>query len=469
MMQNHYPTDSPAVVIGAGIAGLLAAQVLACHRFRVVLVDRDRLPSQPQRRTGVPQGDHVHALFARGLRAVEARLPGFGTELCQRGGQRIDVGRDLTLVSRHGVGLRFPSDLEVIGASRPLIEAVIRERVVALPRVRLRDHHHAAELIGTSRHVNAVRVQDRTTGQLEDVPAALVVEAGGRGSALSTWFTQLGCPTVPETIVDAHVGYATRIYRRNTQGPQRDWQACYALPLGPVTTRGGVLAPIEGDRWIVTLNGVGQDRPPTDDEQFVSFARGLSTPLIADAIANAEPLTSVRRSSTTANRRRHFDRVANQLPDNVFAIGDSACIFNPVYAQGMTVAALDAHLLDACLRGGRTAAKYHRKLSALHDVPWLLATTSDFRFPTTDSPADASRHRLLGDYFERVVAAGTDDPLAQVAFLNVLNMVQHPVRLLNPRLAVHVTRHHHRPRRAGPRPASTESGTHEISAAQDHR
>ncbi|GAB2736497.1 NAD(P)/FAD-dependent oxidoreductase [Kitasatospora kifunensis] len=431
-------SDSRAVVIGAGIAGLLTARVLAEHFAQVIILDRDQTPTTPLRRSGVPQGSHAHALFAQGLRAVETLLPGFSDELRRRGGHRIDVCNDLAVATPYGWGVRFPSDLHVIGASRPLIEAVIRDRVLALPQVRLKERHQVDVLTGTAQHVHAVTGRDLEQGQAFEIQATVVVDAAGRGSRLPHWLADLGCSPVAETVIDAHLRYATRLYRLPIPPDERDWRTCYVLPAGPAHPRGGVLAPIEGNRWIATLSGVGADRPATAEEAFLPFARSLATSCIADALEHAEPLTPVVCSNATANRRRHLEQ-ATGLPDNLLVVGDAACTFNPIYAQGMTVAALSALALSRCLatrpRTSRSfAARCHRRLSTLHDIPWLLATTADLSFPDTDGPPPALHQRVLRRHLDRVLAAGTHNRHAQAAFIGVLNMVQHPATLLAPRV-----------------------------------
>ncbi|MFD9419419.1 NAD(P)/FAD-dependent oxidoreductase [Streptomyces goshikiensis] len=449
-------SDSRAVVIGAGIAGLLTARVLAEHFAQVLILDRDQAPTAPLRRSGVPQGSHVHALFARGLRAVETLLPGFGDELRRRGGHRIDVCNDLAVATPYGWGVRFPSDLHVIGASRPLIEAVIRDRVLALPQVSLKGRHQVDVLAGTAQHVHVVTGRDLVQGCAFEIPAALVVDATGRGSRLPHWLADLGCAPVRETVVDAHLRYATRLYQLPVLPDERDWRACYVMPLGPDHPRGGVLAPIEGNRWIATLSGTGADRPSPSEDAFLPFARSLTTSCIADALEHAEPLTPVVCSNATANRRRHLER-ATGLPDNLLVVGDAACALNPIYAQGMTVAALSALTLSRCLatrpRPSRTfAARYHRRLSALHDVPWLLATTADLSFPDADGPPPALHQRVLRPYLDRVLAAGTRNHHAQAAFLGVLNMVHHPATLLAPHVLLSTTFGHQPPTELTPSP-----------------
>ncbi|BBY56975.1 hypothetical protein [Mycolicibacterium sarraceniae] len=72
---------SQAVVLGAGIAGLLAARVLSDFYGSVTVVDRDGLPDRAEQRTGVPQGRHLHSLLSRGTQAIGELFPGLLREL----------------------------------------------------------------------------------------------------------------------------------------------------------------------------------------------------------------------------------------------------------------------------------------------------------------------------------------------------------------------------------------------------
>ena len=69
-------TDKHAVVLGAGMGGLLAARVLSEHYEHVTVLDRDQLPDAAEVRRGVPQGGHVHGFQARGVQIVDQLFPG---------------------------------------------------------------------------------------------------------------------------------------------------------------------------------------------------------------------------------------------------------------------------------------------------------------------------------------------------------------------------------------------------------
>ncbi|MEJ8641781.1 NAD(P)-binding protein [Streptomyces sp. MS1.HAVA.3] len=77
---NHPEAHDHAVVLGAGVAGLLAARVLADRFARVTLVERDELPEDaPAFRPGLPQSRHAHVLWSRGVALIEELLPGSRT------------------------------------------------------------------------------------------------------------------------------------------------------------------------------------------------------------------------------------------------------------------------------------------------------------------------------------------------------------------------------------------------------
>ncbi|MCK8678423.1 NAD(P)/FAD-dependent oxidoreductase [Streptomyces lichenis] len=440
--------DRRAIVIGAGVSGLLTARVLADHYGQVTLVERDELPPTPRQRRGVPQGAHVHALFARGVAALEELLPGFGAALTGSGAHRIDMGRDLALATPYGWGVRHLARLPALGASRPLIEHVIRARATDSPRLTLLTGHRVIRLTGRPEHLDGVEARHGSTDR--HLPADLVVDAAGRASPLDRWLAELDCPAPPARTVDAHVGYATRLFRTPAGGVPADWRACYSLPLGPSTPRGGVLAPVEGDRWIITLTGTGDHRPGTTDDDFLPFARSLLTPLIADFAARAEPLTAVRGSNATANRLRRPGH-AGRLPGNLLVTGDSACALNPVYAQGMTVAALSALALRDCLTAApprpgpdRLAHRFHQAQSAVQRLPWLLATSADNLHPGTTGTRPGLHHQALAHALHQLLRAGAHHPEAQRRSLSLMAMTAGPATLTHPRalLALATYRRH---------------------------
>jgi flavin-dependent dehydrogenase len=248
-----------ALVLGAGLAGLSAARVLAEHVDEVCIVERDRLPDDPQPRVGTPQARHIHNLLLRGLNDLEALFPGFGDALVTRGGVRVDLARDMHFHSIWGWFPRYDSGLQACLASRPLMEQVVRERVRALPNVRWLEQHRAVGLLGDPRRVHGLRCErSGEVGGAVDVEAELVLDASGRGSRLPAWLEALFGTATPFTRVDAKLGYATRLYRRPDTA--FDWKMLLVRNPMPSSRAGGIL-PLEGGRWIVTLAGLAVRRP----------------------------------------------------------------------------------------------------------------------------------------------------------------------------------------------------------------
>mgnify|MGYP001413984173 CR=1 FL=1 len=130
--------------------------------------------------------------------------------------------------------------------------------------------------------------------------------------------------------------------------PSRDWLALNIREKPPTCLRGGAIFPVEHDQWMVTLAGYGKDYPPTEEEGFLAFARSLRTTALYDAIKDAEPLSPIHSTRSSANVVHHYEEMAT-WPAGLVATGDAACAFNPVYGQGMTTATLGAALLGDCL------------------------------------------------------------------------------------------------------------------------
>jgi 2-polyprenyl-6-methoxyphenol hydroxylase-like FAD-dependent oxidoreductase len=98
-----------AVVLGASMAGLLAARVLTDAYAQVTVIDRDQLPEAGTHRHGVPHGRHLHALLARGQQSLEELFPGLTAELVARGAPVGDVlGNGRWYLSGHRLGRRTP-------------------------------------------------------------------------------------------------------------------------------------------------------------------------------------------------------------------------------------------------------------------------------------------------------------------------------------------------------------------------
>jgi len=444
-----------AVVIGASMAGLLAAHVLADSYGEVMVIDRDDLPVTPMHRRGVPHGRHLHALAGRGQQVLEELLPGLTADLVTFGAPVGDLLGDARLyLSGHRLR-RAHSGLVLLCASRPLLEGHVRARIRARPNVRLVDRCDVVGLVATpdGRRVIGARVLRHADGSAEElIDADLVVDAGGRGSRAAAWLDVLGHPRPESDRVQIGLGYATRTYRLPPDVLDGDLAALIAgTPRHPRT---GAIQRLEGDRWMVTLAGILGDHPSTQPDRFLEFARSLQFPDIHDAIQDAEPLDAPVPFRFPASVRHRYER--QRSPAGFLVIGDAVCSFNPVYGQGMTVAALEALTLRRHLTRGSEpqSARWFRDLARLVDVPWQMAAGGDLMFPGVEGRR-TRKIRLMSTYIVRLHGAASRDARLATAFARVVGLVSPPQSLLHPAITLRVLRGGRHPARPRPTVASS--------------
>ncbi|WP_166172824.1 FAD-dependent oxidoreductase [Rubrobacter tropicus] len=424
-----------AVVIGAGISGLLFARVLSEAFDRVTVVERDALPEGAVARKGVPQARHLHSLAARGSRILEELFPGFDAELAAAGCPLLDQASDAVTEFAAGRLPRFRSGITMRAASRALIERRIRARLEREPAIAFLPGREVVGLLPGSKGVSGVRMRLRQDGSVEKLAADLVVDASGAGSRVPRWLEEMGHEAPKETVVDARLGYATRWYRVPKDFPG-DWTGVAVLPGWPETTRGGTLRRVEGDLWTAVLIGTGGDYPPTDPEGFASFASSLHSPVIHDAIRSAEPASPVYGYRRTANRLRHYEKV--DLPENLLIAGDAACVLNPSYGQGMTAAALSAAALRECLNKGTSnlSRRFQRRQRRAVAPCWTATTNSDAQWATKGVEDLNPARRVLYRISEEVMNLAVEREDVARTLLGVKNVIQPPAALLRPGILV---------------------------------
>jgi 2-polyprenyl-6-methoxyphenol hydroxylase-like FAD-dependent oxidoreductase len=430
-----------ALVLGGSLAGLLAARVLSDHFERVTLVERDLFPLAPESRRGTPQANHVHALMPRGRQIVEQLFPHLHEEMMADGAPLIDIGHDISWLTPQGWGVRFKSGLEVLAFTRPLLDFHVRRRLSTIANIRVLQDTEIVRLAeGQNNKVGGALLRARTTdgASVETIlKADLVVDATGRASRAPDWLAELGYPKPTETVVNAYLGYASRLYEPPAE-LSRDWQCVFVQSAPPDEKRGGLLFAVEGNRWLLTLIGGGHDYPPRDEEGFLEFARSLRSPILYDAIKKARPLSPIKTHRGTENRLRHFWALSNQ-PSNFVALGDALCAFNPVYGQGMTIAAMGVLELDSCLRDKKIESHnfskiFHRRLANVTKAPWLLATGQDYRYLETVGGAITRTTRFMHAYMDRILTLSTVDKTVRTVLLKVFGMLALPSALFRPRI-----------------------------------
>jgi 2-polyprenyl-6-methoxyphenol hydroxylase-like FAD-dependent oxidoreductase len=435
----HTQIGDRAVVLGAGMAGLLAAHVLADAYGQVTVIDRDQLPETSGHRRGVPHGRHLHALAARGQQALEELFPGLTAELVAHGAPAGSLLANARLyLSGHRLR-QADTGLVLLCASRPLLEAHVRARVRALPNVTLLDRCDVVGLAATpdGRRVTGVRVLRRADNSAEELMGAeLVVDATGRGSRTPVWLEALGYARPAKDQVRIGLGYATRTYRLPSDALHGDLAVLQAAT--PQHPRTGALQRLEGDRWMLTLAGILGDHPPTDPGGFLAFAQSLRFPDIYEAVRNAEPLDDPVPFRFPASVRHHYERL-NRFPDGLLVLGDAVASFNPIYGQGMSVAAVEALALRRHLERGAEPQprRWLRHLAQVVDVPWDMSAGGDLVFPGVPGRR-TPKVRLSSAYITRLHAAAAHDASLASAFIRVAGLVAPPQTLLRPRVAVRV-------------------------------
>lgn len=433
--------NTRAIVAGGSIAGLAAAAAIRPFYDEVVVVEQDVLEDGPALRRGVPQACFVHSLLERGRRELETLFPGLTDEMLAAGVPVLDFGSDVAALRASGWIRPAPLGLRTLWPSRPLLEATVRRLCRARYDIRFVTPATVAAIdVDRSRstpRVTGARIRS-SDGAVESLPADLFVDATGRGSRAKAWLDEHGIGAPDEERVDARCGYSARMYAAPdpaSMPADRWWRGIVIECAPPDVLTGGVLLPIEGNRWLVTLMGFNGAFPPTDNDEFEAFARSLRSPILGEAIALARPIGDVAASRSFVNRFRRFDRWMNRLRGFV-AIGDAACSFNPIYGQGMSTAAAAAALLGRTIaEGGRDASdladRFHAAQGDLLTVPWNIATASDFLYPGTSGERPPSA-RLRSAYFNALFEAAWQDPELHRQCVNVFHLIAHPDSLVEP-------------------------------------
>jgi 2-polyprenyl-6-methoxyphenol hydroxylase-like FAD-dependent oxidoreductase len=441
MSKQQTETGRTAVVIGASVGGLLAARALADHYEQVTLLERDTFPAAPAHRKGTPQSRHAHAVLVRGLEIMESYFPGLIATLVAQGADYGDVSQNARWFHEGGYHQPALSGHNAINVGRPLLEATLRARLLEFPNVQIVEGCDVLGLLTTpdQARVNGLRLLRRRAGSAEESLAAdLVVDASGRGSRSPAWLEALGYERPPADVIEIGVSYTSCEYRRRPQ--QGAGPVALIVAASPEYPRGGVLLSQEGGRWILTASGYLGTQVPLTHAGLLEYVRGMAVPDIYELIKDAEPLSAPVAYKIPSNLRRHYERLS-RFPQAYLVFGDALCSFNPIYAQGMSVAALEATALGACLEHGegRLAERFFAQASAIIDTPWSTAVGNDVRFPAIAGPRTPMT-RFITWYLGKLHHAAQHDAALSIAFLKVVNLLEPPPSILRPAVVWRVLR-----------------------------
>ncbi|WAX58396.1 FAD-dependent oxidoreductase [Jatrophihabitans cynanchi] len=423
-----------ALVVGGSIAGALAAGVLADSVDRVIVVERDPMPDAIGPRRGVPHAQHFHTLLARGRDVIESIYPGFTAETVERGAVLTCMTRECLAMRRYGWAPRFESPMSLLLLSRELIEWTVRQRARRHPRVEFLSDAAASGLVVRDGRVSGLQVRRSGSSDVEVLDADLIVDATGRQSKTPDWLVAAGYSSPEEVTVDARWGYSS-CFVEVPDGFDPGYLALSALPRGravgdhPSRTRGAAMWVQDGDsRWILTAMGSAGDHPPADPKGFFEFIASLEYAPLDAAVAQVRVIGTPRVWRNTVNRLRRYDQAT--MPDGLLVVGDAFAAFNPVYGQGMTVAALAAHHLRTELAGSGltpgTAGRVQSRIAEDALFCWRMATGADYRVEGVVGPPPPPGARELNAVMDRIEALTAEDQDLYLKFWETAQLLRDP-------------------------------------------
>lgn len=421
-------------MLGGGLAGLVAARVLADHAERVVVIEPDGpdAGSDGEPRPGVPQGYQVHVLLPGGRAQLERFFPGIVAQAVEEGAalhpphlvaSYLDEVEQITTPNA-----RF------VASSRPFLESVVRRRTLALPNVEL----VAGRVTGLDYARGAVDAVRYTTGRGEAVEATeFVVDASGRSSRLSDWLEQGGWPRPELERLRVDIRYLTARFKRSDDwtGPQNS--ICRYSPFfDSKGLAGAAVSAIENQQWTVMLAHFGS---PAQD--FITRCREL--PPIYQHAVSGDLVGEVVPYRHPDSRWRHFEAL-DRFPARLAVVGDAVASFNPVYGQGMSSAALHASCLSEYLRSGPDLDAPARHFLDLQKViveaAWRTSTAGDAARLGLVTPPATEPERRQAWVMKQIRAAAGRDVEVGTAFRAVGFMTAHPASLFAPELVLRAAR-----------------------------
>jgi flavin-dependent dehydrogenase len=390
-------------------------------------------PPLGEHRKGVPQGRHTHGLLVSGARVLERWFPGFREELIKDGAVAGDVAAEARWFTEGACLTRFKSGLEHLLMTRPFLEGRLRQRVLELPNIAARQGLRVAGLTVSSdgRRVTGVRTCN------EEIAADIVIDATGRGSRSPEWLAALGYPKPEEERVEMALAYTTRFFRRRREHVEGD--SAVIIPPTPGGKRGGVMLAQEADRWTVTLIKHFGQAPPQELDAFIEYSRTIPAPYIYEVVKDAEPTSEPESMHFPASMRRRYEKV-DRFPEAYVVFGDAIASFNPIYGQGMSVAALESEELAAALEQGSgelLGPRFFRRAAKIVDIPWAISVGNDLRMPETIGPRNIGVN-FINWYMSKLHKTAHADPIAALAFFRVGNLLAPPPSVLHPKIACRV-------------------------------
>jgi 2-polyprenyl-6-methoxyphenol hydroxylase-like FAD-dependent oxidoreductase len=378
-------------------------------------------------------------LLGKAVEIIGELFPGIFDQLVADGAVRWsdgDLSRFWSVFSGHlmvRAPIPDPASLTDYHMSRPLLELAVRRAVRNIANVEILEEHDVVGVTADRDRARVTGARVRWRGSIDEtvIAADLVVDATGRGSRTPVFLEQLGYlrPRVDE--VEVHIAYAT-VAVRIPRGTMRELVVA-DYPTPSRSTMFAIFA-CEHDTYLVLGGTVGGQDPPTGGAELLEFVAALAPSHISNALRSAELLADVAQYRIPSNRWRRYDKLA-RMPEGLLAFGDAICSYNPIYGQGMTIAALEAEALRECLRLGDSDVprRFYRMSAKRIQAAWRTAVSSDLALPQVPGRRPLSV-RIMNSYMDRVLTATETDPVVAQQFFRVVWMLDSPSALFRPNI-----------------------------------
>ncbi len=387
-----------ALVIGGGMAGLLAARILARFFDRVTIVERDLVEASTRTRAGLPQAAHAHVLLQAGHELLQRWFPDMAQELSRRGAVSVDFGCEFVYAMGAGSLTGVASESRAHGVSRPLLDQAVRSLLTRESRIQFRNEAQVVSPLWHRGRIAGARLR-LSRGTVTELDADLVIDASGMGCLSNSWLAPAGFAEPElETVRTCAVAVTREFSLPESATP--DWKVALIPPSPPDVPRAAIASMIERRRWQVTLFEYGGSSASGKPSEFVSFAESLARPELLRFLREARPLGSPRIQLCPVSIRRRFEHLA-RYPGGLLPVGDALCAPNPVHAQGLTLAALEARALEETLEGseltGRNLSEaYFRRCADVIDAAWRFGNLCDLGFSRVEAERPKDARALVG-------------------------------------------------------------------------
>ncbi|HDR6287587.1 TPA: FAD-dependent monooxygenase [Bacillus cereus] len=430
-----------AIVIGGSMAGKFAAKALSTSFKEVIIIEADERWDGKSSRKRVPQSNHPHVLLKGGENAIEELFPNITNELIEAGSIINNFTRDLKW---HQFGLwkqPFIGEVHMIQQSRPLLEWHIQKRIHQISNITIKYETLVKGLLVDAKlnKVCGVKVKYLETNTQEEVHADLVVDASGFGSKSIEWLREYEIK-VQEEKVRIDLFYATKMFKLK-ENEELDCCNMLMSPSFPDNPYGVLIQTIEDNRYFVTFSGYANEKAPQTDDEFYDFAENLSISNVTDFLNKAEGITDIKTYKIPYQVRRRFDLV-NNVPEGLLVIGDAQCRFDPVFGQGVSVAAMEAHQLQLLLQDRKQLDKtftqqFYKKAATIIETPWDMTTTEISRHPQLKRELTTKQKFQLW-YTKQIYRLSASNSDVYIRLVRVMNLISSPFHLFHPKVLLSV-------------------------------